>query len=163
MTSKGAELWCEECGHRWFMNEYGQLEAIEGETHFSHIPDWYEWERENVRKEVESGTYGIEVRSDVRALPHPRNFTELGEGVLRHDMNGFLLTGNFDGIDYSLCLPADQRYSIHIEYDYRRWKRDCVDLSTLTDTMFVFPQGNDFSVTKISLATEEIYKFLHKK
>ena len=162
MASEGAQLWCKECGHRWWMNEYGELEATEGETHFSHIPDWYEWERENVRREVEADTYGTTLRSDVRALPHPKRFIELGEATLTHDMNGFVLRGEFDGMDYSMTLPAAQRYSIHIEYDYRRWKRDCVDLSTLTDTMFVFPQGEDFSVTKISLATEELYKFYNK-
>lgn len=162
MASEGAQLWCKECGHRWWMNEYGELEATDGETHFSHIPDWYEWERENVRREVEAGTYGTTLRSDVRALPHPKRFIELGEATLTHDMNGFVLRGEFDGMDYSMTLPAAQRYSIHVEYDYRRWKRDCVDLSTLTDTMFVFPQGEDFSVTKISLATEELYKFCNK-
>lgn len=162
MDSRGTELWCKACGHRWNMTEYGQLEAVEGPTHFAHIPDWYEWERENVRREVESGTYGISVKADVRALPHPRRFVEIGEGEFIHNMEGFSLKGHFDDMDYSLSIPADQRYSIHIEYDYRRWKRDCVDLSTLTDTMFVFPQGEDFSVTKISLATEELYKFHHK-
>ena len=30
-----------------------ELEALSGETEFSHIPDWYEWERENVRAEIE--------------------------------------------------------------------------------------------------------------
>ena len=163
MASKGAELWCKECGHRWVMTEYGQMEAVEGETYFAHIPDWYEWERQNVRREVEAGTYSLEVEADVRALPHPRNFLELGTAHFVHNMEGFLLKGNFDGLDYSLSIPAAQRYSIHIEYDYRRWKRDCVDLSTLSDTMFVFPQGEDFSVTKISLATEEIYKYLKNK
>lgn len=163
MASEGAHLWCKECGHRWWMNEYGQLEATEGETLFCHIPDWYEWERENVRKEVTAGTYSLDVKADVRSLPHPKSFMEMGEARLIHNMDGFLLTGEFDGMNYSLNLPAPQRYSIHIEYDYRKWKRDCVDLSTLTDTMFVFPQGEDFSVTKISLATEELYKFYNKK
>ncbi|MBR2400136.1 MAG: 1-acyl-sn-glycerol-3-phosphate acyltransferase [Tidjanibacter sp.] len=160
MRSEGTQLWCDVCGHRWEMNEYGQLEALEGETHFCHIPDWYEWERENVRREVEAGTYSVDVEADVRALPHPKKFLELGEARFVHNLDGFMLKGKFDGLDYSLSIPASQRYSIHIEYDYRRWKRDCVDLSTLTDTMFVFPRGEEFSVTKISLATEEMYKYL---
>ena len=163
MASEGAELWCKECGHRWWMNEYGQLEAQEGEAYFPHIPDWYEWERQNVRKEVEAGTYGITVKADVRSLPNPRRFFEVGEATFTHDMNGFKLEGNWDGVDYNMTIPAKNRYSIHIEYDYRKWHRDCIDLSSLTDTMFVFPQGDDFSVTKMSLACEEIYKFLNKE
>lgn len=163
MASEGAEVWCQECGHRWYMNEYGQLEATEGETYFSHIPDWYEWERENVRKEVEAGTYGIKVKSDVRSLPNPKRFIDVGEGMFTHDMTGFHLVGEFDGVQYEMQIPAQARYSIHIEYDFRKWHRDCIDLSTLTDTMFVFPQGEDFSVTKMSLACEEMYKLYNKQ
>lgn len=160
MCSEGAELWCRACGHRWEMDFYGQLHAKQGETYFTHIPDWYEWERANVRREVEAGTYGIEVDADVRSLPNPRRFIDVGKGRFVHNMQGFSVKGTFDGVDYSLTLPSKLRYSIHVEYDFRRWKRDCVDLSTLTDTFFVFPEGEDFSVTKISLATEEIYKHL---
>lgn len=160
MESAGAELWCTECNHRWWMNEYGQLEAKEGATHFSHIPDWYEWQRANVRREIENGTYGTTLTADVRSLPNPRRFINIGAATFTHNMEGFKLVGEFDGIDYNLNIPAKTRYSIHIEYDYRKWHRDCIDLSTLTDTMFVFPRGEDFSVTKMSLACEEMYKYL---
>ncbi len=41
------------------MSEYGELKAVqkaddehELTTEFSHIPDWYEWEREQVRQEI---------------------------------------------------------------------------------------------------------------
>jgi hypothetical protein len=34
---------------------------------------------------------------------------------------------------------------------------DCVDLNTLDDTWYVYPHGRDFSVTKMALATEELY------
>ena len=46
MASKGTEIFCEECGKRWNLNEDGTLAALEGETEFSHVPDWFEWERE---------------------------------------------------------------------------------------------------------------------
>ena len=56
MASSGSELYCESCGKRWHLSELGELEAADGATEFSHIPDWYEWERANVRAEVEAGT-----------------------------------------------------------------------------------------------------------
>ena len=49
MDSKGTELFCTACGKRWNMNEDGSLTALEGETEFSHIPDWFAWERGQVR------------------------------------------------------------------------------------------------------------------
>jgi len=32
-----------------------------------------------------------------------------------------------------------------------------VDLNNNDDTFYLFPEGDDFSVTKLSLATEELY------
>ncbi|MEE0840554.1 MAG: hypothetical protein U0L72_08465, partial [Acutalibacteraceae bacterium] len=45
MDSKGTELFCTHCNKKWRLNEDGTLTALNGETEFSHIPDWFEWER----------------------------------------------------------------------------------------------------------------------
>ncbi|HQN69630.1 MAG TPA: hypothetical protein PLW19_07275, partial [Anaerolineaceae bacterium] len=55
-----------------------------------------------------------------------------------------------------------ENYAIHIEYNYIDKKMDCVDISTIDDTYFVYPTARDVSVTKFSLATEELYKH-HKR
>ncbi|HPJ21779.1 MAG TPA: hypothetical protein PLH18_05435, partial [Clostridia bacterium] len=49
-------------------------------------------------------------------------------------------------------------YSCHIEYNYLGKHGDCIDLNTLTDTYYIYPKINDFSVTKMALATEELFK-----
>ena len=49
MDSAGAEIFCTECGKRWNLNEDGTLSALDGETEFSHVPDWFEWERKRGR------------------------------------------------------------------------------------------------------------------
>ena len=41
MASEGAQIFCRCCGKRWEMDELGRLHALEGETEFSHIPDWH--------------------------------------------------------------------------------------------------------------------------
>ena len=164
MGSEGAELFCESCGKRWRMTELGELEALEGETEFSHIPDWYEWERANVRAEVEAGTYSsgiLEVHVDT--LPNAKKFIRLGEGTLIHDMNGFTVRGiDGDGDPFEMVKPVPSLYSCHIEYEYLGKFGDCVDLNTLEDTWYVYPHGRDFAVTKMALATEELY-FAHRR
>jgi hypothetical protein len=55
--SKGNEIICKSCGKAWEMTEFGELRAKNGETEFSHIPDWYEWQRTQVREEIEEGRY----------------------------------------------------------------------------------------------------------
>ena len=48
-------------------------------------------------------------------------------------------------------------YACHIEYNYFG-KGDCIDLSTLEDTWYLFPKSARTVVTKVSLAVEELYR-----
>jgi len=159
MKSEGSTLTCEACGKRWHMTEYGELTAEEGETEFSHIPDWYEWEREQVRREVAEGRYSSgELPVTVESLPNARKFIPLGQGTLIHDGNGFRVScTDRDGNTHTMEKPVPSLYSCHIEYEYLFKHGDCVDLNTLEDTWYIYPQGRDFSVTKMALATEELY------
>ena len=157
MSSSGTVLRCDACGKEWNMNELGELEALDGETEFSHIPDWYEWERLNVRKEVQDGTYSFTCKARVDALPNASGYMDLGEAELTHDMNGFRLKGSYNGEDYEQEWPVRALYSCHIEYEYLGKYGDCVDLNTLTDTFYIYPKDCLFSVTKFALATEELY------
>ena len=159
MTSEGTQLRCEACGKSWTMSELGELSADQGETEFSHIPDWYEWERRNVRREVEAGTYSsgvLPVRID--SLPNAKRFLPLGEGTLVHDMSGFTVHGMTpEGKPFEMRKSVPSLYSCHIEYEYLGKYGDCVDLNTLDDTWYIYPHDCDFSVTKMALATEELY------
>ncbi|MDD4212130.1 MAG: hypothetical protein PHY42_01880 [Bacilli bacterium] len=162
MDSRGDELWCNHCHKVWKMDTLGELHAVEGETEFSHIPDWYEFERSEVRKQIEAGTYHFEDRVIVDALPNAKGYIRLGEGQLTHDMNGFHLFGFFDDQDYSLHKEPLSMYSAHIEYDYLG-KGDCIDLSTLEDTFYIYPLTKKNVVTKLHFATEELYKIVHSQ
>ena len=160
MRSRGAQLSCSHCGKVWDMTELGELKAVSGDTEFSHIPDWYEWERANVRAEIDAGKYDSgELQVDVWTLPNAVKFQHLGEGTLRHSMNGFSVKGtDVDGDPFGNDWPVPALYSCHIEYDYLGRYGDCVDLNTLEDTWYIYPKGNEFSVTKFALATEELWK-----
>ena len=159
MGSEGTRLFCKACGKSWIMSELGELSAEKGETEFSHIPDWYEWERANVRAEVESGTYSSgELPVTVDSLPNAKRFIRLGEGIMVHDMDGFRVSGvDVDGDPFEMIKPVPSLYSCHIEYEYLGKFGDCVDLNTLEDTWYIYPHDCDFSVTKMALATEELY------
>jgi len=163
MDSKGIELFCTECGKRWEMTELGELKAKSGETKFSHIPDWYEWERAEVRKEVEAGTYRAELPCHVNSLPNAKKYIPIGKGTLVHDMNGFRVSGSGKYGDFFLERAANDLYSCHIEYEYLGKYGDCIDLNTLDDTFYIYPEGRDFAVTKMALATEELFDYEKRK
>ena len=158
--SKGDTVFCNACGKRWKLNYYGELEAQEGETEFKFPTDWYKWERENVKKEVQEGKYYFECEAHVNDLPNSKGFVRLGQAKFVHDMNGFSVKGvrDYDGEPFEMNIDAAGQYAIHVEYAYRFGNyEDCIDLNTLDDTWYVFPENCEFSITKISLATEEIY------
>ncbi len=48
-------------------------------------------------------------------------------------------------------------FSIHTEYDYRK-KGQCVTVSTLDNTYFLFPLEDGFNATKIQFAVEYLYE-----
>ena len=164
MSTKENKISCDACGKRWSMSEYGELSADRGKTEFSHIPDWYEGERSNVRAEVENGSYSsgtLPVRVD--SLPNAKKFIHLGKGTMIHDMNGFKVSGiDPDGDTFEMIKPVPSLYSCHIEYEYLGKFGDCVDLNTLEDTWYIYPYDCDFSVTKMALAAEELY-FAHMR
>ena len=165
MESKGAELFCTECGKRWYLNEDGSLSAVGGETEFSHIPDWFEWEREQVRQQIENGEYSFEDDVEVYSLPRCYKYEPLGFGKLTHDPEqGFVLTGHYREKDYRIQRTPLQTNSLHVEYDFLRIKPfDLVDISTENDSFYCYTTKKDV-ITKLAFATEEIYKIeLEKK
>ena len=159
MASSGSEIHCTACGKRWVWKETGELVATTGETEFSHIPDWFEWEREQVRKQVQSGEYCFSDEVDVYSLPRCWKFEHLGKAKLTHDCeNGFILEGFYNSEDYHIQRLPLEINSLHIEYDYCYIKPfDCVDISTENDSFYCYPTKENV-VTKLAFATEEIYK-----
>ena len=159
MESEGAELFCTECGKRWHLGEDGTLKALEGETEFSHIPDWFEWERAQVRAEIERGEYSFEDDVEVYSLPRCYKYEPLGFGKLTHDpVQGFVLTGHYREQDYRIQRYPLQSNSLHIEYDwFRIRKADCVDISTENDSFYCYFDNYTDIVTKMAFATEAIY------
>jgi len=156
--SHGSTLTCEACGKSWEMGELGDLTATSGETEFSHIPDWYEWQRANVRREVEAGTYSCATDVRIESLPNSKGFVVFEKpGHLVHNMEGFTLTGEYDGQAFTQQWPADKQSGCHVEYNYMG-RGDAVDLSTLDDSFYLFPLQDDVAVTKMALATEEMFR-----
>ena len=157
MDSHDDILECTACGAKWQMTPLGELKAIDRSDTFTHIPDWYEWERKCVKEEIEKGIYSSgELEVSVDSLPKDK-FIHLGKGTLIHDMNGFKVKGiDKDGDEFKMEIDVPSLYSVHIEYQYLFKHGDCIDLNTLNDTWYIYPEGK-FNVTKMALATEELY------
>lgn len=161
MDSKYTKLWCENCGETWEMDEYGVLKNEKHPELTRMVPEWYKWERENVRQEVCSEKYSFKDEVRIEHLTSSKyGFKPIADGVMTHDENGFRVSGKtYDGKDFLLERSVKSMYSVHIEYNYKN-RGDAIDLCTLKDTYFVFPKTAPNILTKLHFATEELYKHL---
>ena len=158
MDSKGTELFCNACGKRWNWNEDGNLQALDGETEFDHIPDWFAWERTQVSRQIDNGTYRFDEEVEVFSLPRILHYIPLGKARLTQTPeNGFLLEGNHRNAPYRIHRQGAQTNSLHVEYDFGPIDgKDYVDISTENDS-FYCRINTPGLITKMAFATEEIY------
>ena len=155
MLGKGTTVKCHHCGKEWELTVLGEMKALEGETEFSHIPDWYAWERSQVRQELLDGTYKLSAEVDIAVMTDYKAIYKVGEGELTHDVTGFRLTGCDGRLDYSQKPQAC--YSLYADY-YWYEIADMICVGDNDKLFYCFPKGDGDMVAKTRLATEELYK-----
>ena len=154
MEGKGTTLTCHACGKQWELTPLGQMRALEGETEYSHIPDWYAWERQEVRRELENGTYRMETDVDIAIMADFSAIYRVGEGHLTHDMDGFHLTGCDGQLEY--IQKPQTCYGLYADY-YWYEIADTICIGDNQRLYYCFPKGRPI-VAKTRLAAEELYK-----
>jgi len=159
MVGKGTTLTCNHCCKTWKMDELGQLTAAEGETKFSHIPAWYAWERDQVRQELEDGSYRMDAEVDIAMMVDYKAIYMVGAGRLVHDENGFHLTGCDGKLDYAQGPLAC--YGLYSDY-YWYELGDIVCVGNKDALYYCFPKGGD-PVAKTRMAAEELYKLKKRR
>lgn len=155
MLGQGSRISCGSCGKAYELTEYGYMEAVEGETEFEHIPDWYRWERESVRRELEQGSYLLDVAVDICVMVDTKSVYRVGKGRLRHTAAGFHLTGCDGKLDYVQKPGAS--YSLYADY-YWYEVGDVICIGNGDLLYYCFPTEGGDVVAKTRLATEELYK-----
>ena len=155
MEGKGTTLVCHHCDKAYHLTEFGALEALDGEAAFTHVPDWYAWERCCVREELENGTYHLDIPVRICMMVNTKHICRVGEGRLHHDVNGFHLTGCGGKLDYFQKPTAS--YSLYADYFWY----EIGDMLCIGDhkiLYYCFPQGGGDVVAKTRLAAEELYR-----
>ena len=159
MEGKGIHLTCHECGKKYELTPIGKLKALEGETEFAHIPDYYKWEREQVRQEILNGTYRMEADVKIGMMVDFKAIYMVGEGKLTHDLDGFKLTGCDGKLNYEQ-KPLNS-YGLYADY-YWYEIADVICIGNNERLYYCFPQGGDV-VAKTRLAQEELYKLKKRR
>ena len=154
MKGEGTKLMCESCGKSYVLTELGELFAENGETEFSHIPDWYTWQREKVRKELEADTYSLDIPVKVCIMNDFKALYQVGTGRLRHTLEGFRLTGCDGKLDFTQKALAS--YSLNADFFFYEIG-DVISIGDSHALYYCFPE-TAVPVAKARLAAEELYK-----
>lgn len=160
MYGEGTHITCKACNKKYELTETGYLQAVVGQTRFSHIPDWYQWERECVRKELESDTYELSIDVKICMLVNTKNIYEVGEGHLWHNKDGFRLTGCDGQIDYRQSPQAS--YGLYSDFNWYEIG-DMICIGDEQIQYYCFPKKGENVVAKTRLAAEELYKMGRRK
>ncbi len=160
MQGQGIRIECRHCGRAYELTEYGYLQSVNEETPaFTHIPDWYRWERECVRQELEEGAYRLEAPVLIYMMVNTDCLYQVGEGTLIHSLEGFHLTGCGGKLDYTQEPLAS--YSLYSDF-YWYEIGDVISIGDTRAQYYCFPQIQGDIVAKARLAAEELYKIVKK-
>ena len=159
MEGRGTGITCRCCEKHHELTVLGELKASDGETKITHIPDYYQWERQQVRQEILEGSYCLDCDVDIAMQVDYKAIYKVGEGRLIHNNAGFSLTGCGGKLQYT--QPPQASYSLYADYYWY----EMADVICIGDTevhYFCFPR-NGAPVAKIRLAAEEMYKLFKEK
>ena len=158
MEGKGTHLTCHACGKAWTLTEFGRMEAVEGETEFPHIPDWYEWERAMVRAEIDADAYNLDTPVSIGLMVDYKGLYMVGDGRLTHTKEGFVL----EGCEGKLHYEQKPRASHTLNADFYWYCiGDVIGIGNRDCLYYCFPKPVDGKippVAKARLAAEELYK-----
>lgn len=153
---KGIRLKCNHCGTEWTLTEYGKLKCENHDDVFDHIPDWYRWEREEVKKELIDGTYLLDTAVKIGIMVNHDAVYMIGKGRLIHNNKGFHLTSEDGKLHYEQQPKAS--YSCYSDYFWYELG-DIVCIGDKSCLYYCFPEQQGV-VAKTRLATEELYKLV---
>lgn len=158
MKTQGDRIFCPACQSGWRLSPLGDLVAENAEAPgFDSIPAWYRWQRETVRSEVSKEGYSLSAPVKIGMLLNAKGVYTVGDGILRHDGEGFHLEG-CDGA-LSFHQPPLASHSVYADFLWYELG-DVVCVGDKRALYCCFPEEGGIPVAKFRLAAEELFKIL---
>ena len=159
MIGKGIHLKCNACGKTYELTTLGEMKALNGETEFSHIPTWFNWQRNSVKEDIINGNYKLNIPVRIMMVVDYKSVYDVCDGTLVHNENGFYLESDDKKLIYTQSPLAT--HTLNAEY-YWYEIGDVISIGDKNALYYCFPKASGI-VTKTRLAAEELYKISKQK
>ena len=149
--SEKATLTCIACQKKWLLSPLNELKGEEDVTEFDKITDWYNWQREIVKKEIDQKKYAFFSRCILMYLADYKGWRHLGGGSILQSSKGFNFVGD-DG--RKIEFDTSSLYTLPYDFEFGFY---------LNDARFTYrvilpkPQA----ATKVNFAVEYFYEINH--
>ena len=158
MIGEKDQIKCKKCGNGATVNEYYDLIPFDDTCVLKETPSkWYNWQREEIKKEIENENFELRERVSLGVLPETEFLKDyatskiVGEGEIVLNKKGFTFTGtkNEEPFEFFIDIKSLPTYGM------------CTDVSrfyTFLGKEFYefYPKTN--CVAKWFLATEELHR-----
>ncbi len=161
-VNEGKTVRCTNCNATYEMKRNGELVNLNGETIFNNVSDWVRYERDEVRKEIENGTYKVKIPVDIFMTFDSYKIFKLkdSEAYIEHDLNGVTLKDVLNDIEFH--LSPIELFNIYTEFDWFE-VGDMIGFGNSEMLYDCVLKNYDISVLKVRLACQELYKYTVKK
>ncbi|MBR2397766.1 MAG: 1-acyl-sn-glycerol-3-phosphate acyltransferase [Clostridia bacterium] len=154
MVGLGTTLTCKACGKVYELTESGKILALEGDTEFDHVPNWYSWQRDCVKKELLNDEYHYEDFVDLYAVKDTKALYKLGDARLVQNKEGLTL---YD-LDGKIIFEQKPKYTYTLNADFFWYELDDIVCIGNMDVSYYSIPKNNKCVAKMRLFAEELYK-----
>lgn len=154
MVGLGTTLTCKACGKVYELTESGTMQALEGDTEFDHVPNWYSWQRECVKNELLNDEYHYEDFVDLYAVKDTKALYKLGDARLVQNKEGLTL---YD-LDGKVIFEQKPKYTYTLNADFYWYEIDDIVCIGNMDVSYYSVPKNNKCVAKMRLFAEELYK-----
>lgn len=154
---------CKKCGFTVRVNEYYDLELVQGKNCPADIDSWYKWQRSCVAKQVQEEDFAMSMRGSLCCLKldklrkPPKNRDVLSVGEVRLTNKGLFFTGMLNG------ESADFEFAPKAVYSLTQSTKGYLEFYSNNDYFIIAPEEKGQCLIKWTLASEEIHNLYDEK
>ena len=153
MSTTDNTIKCDKCEKSWNIEQTGEFNSTSF-FKFSDISKWVGWQRQEIKKEIDSGKFELVTNVNLLQLKNFSGYKNFGNGALRQTVNGITYVGMHNNEKVELNFPTLSTRSCSLS-------RNNIELS-VSDNSYKFVMTDKNLSSKIYLALSESHNLIKK-